>query len=34
MLPDDPIAPLHLAHCDAVARGEMLPGQEIALQNK
>jgi predicted ATPase/class 3 adenylate cyclase len=34
LLPDDPIAALHLAHCDAVARGEMSPGQEIALQHK
>ncbi len=34
LLPDDPVAPLHLAHCDAVARGEMSPGQEIALLHK
>lgn len=34
LLPDDPVAPLHIAHCDAVARGEMTPGQEIALLNK
>jgi predicted ATPase/class 3 adenylate cyclase len=34
LLPDDPVAPLHLAHCDAVARGEMTPGQDIALLNK
>lgn len=34
LLPDDPVALLHLAHCDAVARGEMTPGQEIALSNK
>jgi predicted ATPase/class 3 adenylate cyclase len=34
LLPDDPVAPLHLAHCDAVIRGEMSPGQEIALTNK
>ncbi|WP_406816288.1 AAA family ATPase [Mycobacterium sp. M23085] len=34
LLPDDPVAPLHLAHCDAVARGEMTPGQEVALLNK
>jgi predicted ATPase/class 3 adenylate cyclase len=34
LLPDDPVAPLHLAHCDAVARGEMTPGQDIALMNK
>lgn len=34
LLPEDPIAPLHIAHCDAMARGEMTPGQEIALLNK
>ena len=34
LLPDDPVAPLHLAHCDAAARGEMTPGQDIALSNK
>ncbi|MGZ4582955.1 MAG: AAA family ATPase [Mycobacterium sp.] len=34
LLPDDPVAPLHLAHCDAVDRGEMSPGQEIALLHK
>jgi predicted ATPase/class 3 adenylate cyclase len=34
LLPDDPVAALHLAHCDAVARGEMSPGQEIALRQK
>ena len=34
LLPDDPVAPLHLAHCDAVARGEMDPGQEVALLQK
>ncbi len=34
LLPDDPVAPLHLAHCEAVARGEMTPGQEVALLNK
>lgn len=34
LLPDDPVAPLHLAHCDAVARGEMTAGQDIALLNK
>ena len=34
LLPDDPIAPLHLAHCDAVARGEMTPGQEVVLLQK
>jgi hypothetical protein len=34
LLPDDPVAPLHLAHCDAVARGEMSPGQDVALIQK
>lgn len=34
LLPDDPVAPMHLAHCDAVARGEMTPGQEIVLLQK
>ena len=34
LLPDDPVAPLHLAHCDAMARGEMSPGQEVALLQK
>lgn len=34
LLPEDPVAPLHLSHCDAVARGEMTPGQEVALLNK
>ena len=34
LLPDDPVAPLHLAHCDAVARGEMSAGQEVALLQK
>ncbi|BDB43442.1 hypothetical protein Mkiyose1088_22530 [Mycobacterium kiyosense] len=34
LLPEDPVAPLHLAHCDAVARGELTPGQEIALMTK
>jgi predicted ATPase/class 3 adenylate cyclase len=34
LLPDDPVAPLHIAHCDAIARGEMSPGQEITLLNK
>jgi predicted ATPase/class 3 adenylate cyclase len=34
LLPDDPVAPLHLAHCDAVARGEMTPGQEVVLLQK
>ncbi|QEN14974.1 AAA family ATPase [Mycolicibacterium sp. ELW1] len=34
LLPDDPVAPLHLAHCDAITRGEMDPGQEIVLLSK
>jgi predicted ATPase/class 3 adenylate cyclase len=34
LLPDDPVAPLHLAHCDAMACGEMVPGQEVALSQK
>nr|WP_200828338.1 AAA family ATPase [Mycobacterium sp. 3519A] len=34
LLPDDPVAPLHLAHCGAVARGEMDPGQDVVLLQK
>ena len=34
LLPDDPVAALHLAHCDAMARGEMSPGQDVALSQK
>ena len=34
LLPNDPVAPLHIAHCDAIVRGEMSPGQEIALLHK
>jgi class 3 adenylate cyclase len=34
LLPDDPVAPLHLAHCDAMERGEMTPGQDVALSQK
>lgn len=34
LLPDDAVAPLHIAHCDAVERGELSPGQEIALRQK
>jgi predicted ATPase/class 3 adenylate cyclase len=34
LLPGDPIAPLHLAHCDAVTHGEMSPGQDIVLVHK
>lgn len=34
LLPDDPVAPLHLAHCDAIARGDMRPGQDVVLHQK
>jgi predicted ATPase/class 3 adenylate cyclase len=34
LLPDDPVAALHLAHCDAMARGELSPGQDVALSQK
>ncbi|MGV9798294.1 AAA family ATPase [Mycobacterium sp. NPDC003449] len=34
LLPDDSVATLHLAHCDAIARGDMSPGQEVALAQK
>jgi predicted ATPase/class 3 adenylate cyclase len=34
LLPDDPVAALHLAHCDAMASGEMSPGQDVALSQK
>ncbi len=34
LLPDDPVAALHLAHCDAMAKGEMSPGHEVALSQK
>jgi hypothetical protein len=34
LLPDDPVAALHLAHCDAMDRGEISPGQEVALSQK
>jgi predicted ATPase/class 3 adenylate cyclase len=34
LLPDDPVAPLHLAHCDAVTRGDMTPGQDVVLLQK
>jgi hypothetical protein len=34
LLPDDPIAALHLAHCDAMDRGEIAPGQDVALNQK
>ncbi len=34
LLPDDTVATLHLAHCDAVDRGDMSPGQEVELAQK
>ena len=34
LLPDDPVAPLHLSHCDAMTRGEMTPGQDVKLLQK
>jgi hypothetical protein len=34
LLPDDAVATLHLAHCDAMQRGELTPGQEVALRQK
>ncbi|MDV3126177.1 AAA family ATPase [Mycobacterium sp. 21AC1] len=34
LLPDDAVAVLHLAHCDAILRGELFPGQGVALQQK
>jgi class 3 adenylate cyclase len=34
LLPDDPVAPLHLAHCDALVRGDMAPGREVLLLQK
>jgi class 3 adenylate cyclase len=34
LLPDDPVAALHLAHCDAMDRGEISPGHEVALSQK
>jgi class 3 adenylate cyclase len=34
LLPDDSVAALHLAHCDAMARGELSPGQDVALSQK
>lgn len=34
LLPGDAIAPLHVAHCDAIARGELSGGQDVALQQK
>ncbi len=34
LLPDDPVAALHLSHCDAMAKGEMSPGHDVALSQK
>lgn len=34
LLPDDPVAPLHIAHCESMARGEMAAGQDVVLQQK
>jgi class 3 adenylate cyclase len=34
LFPEDQVAPLHLAHCDAMARGELSPGHEVALLHK
>jgi class 3 adenylate cyclase len=34
LLPDDAVAPLHLAHCDALDRGEGGPSQEVVLPEK
>ncbi|WP_209305742.1 AAA family ATPase [Mycobacterium sp. PS03-16] len=34
LLPDDPIASLHLTHCEAMAHGELSPGQGFALVHK
>ena len=34
LLPGDPVATLHLAHCEAAARGELPPGREVALHQK
>jgi class 3 adenylate cyclase len=34
LLPDDPVAALHLTHCDAMDRGEISPGHEVALSQK
>jgi predicted ATPase/class 3 adenylate cyclase len=34
LLPDDQVAALHLAHCDAMARGEISAGQDVALTQK
>ena len=34
LLPGDTVAPLHLSHCEAIARGEMTPGQDVVLRQK
>jgi predicted ATPase/class 3 adenylate cyclase len=34
LLPGDPVAPLHLAHCLALATGDLLPGQDVSLRQK
>ena len=34
LLPGDPIGPLHLAHCDALERGDLMPGHAVALRQK
>jgi class 3 adenylate cyclase len=34
LLPEDPVAPLHLAHCDAIARGELSSSRDVALEQK
>jgi predicted ATPase/class 3 adenylate cyclase len=34
LLPGDQVAPLNIARCDAIARGELDPGQAVALDQK
>ncbi len=34
LLPGDPVATLHIAHCEAAERGELPPGREVALHQK
>lgn len=34
LLAGDQVAPLHIAHCDAVIRGDVVPGQPVALAQK
>lgn len=34
LLPGDPVATLHLAHCEAAERGELPPGREVVLHQK